>query len=429
MKVWMFVFNNCKYDARVLREAKTLAEDGHDVKIAAILDQDTEPAEERDGFRIIRVNRLPIDVSAAHNEGKHISPDNNTTAILFRLFYQPLRRRIHLAYFWAKNNLHGLLRIPLIVIYRSLSFFKYYRNSWELVRKEPADVYHCHDLDTLFLGYIAKRRHGGKLVYDVHELTTELAYIPHYEKPVWRVLEQFMIKRADAVIATGRYREEYLSKKYGIPSPTEILNCPLVSSEPYPDNSLRKELGLLDSSVPIILYAGGYSHGRGLQNLVRAVPYLTRGVVVLMGWGALEQKLRNMVREKGLERKVLFLKPVPPDKLVRYIASATLGVVIYQFTSLNNYYATPNKLYEYINAGLPVVSSNFPALKEIIEGYEFGKTFDPEEPQSIAAAINWILADEQRYTRMRKKALEAASTFTWEREAIKLRELYQGLSQ
>ena len=129
-----------------------------------------------------------------------------------------------------------------------------------------------------------------------------------------------------------------------------------------------------------------------------------------------------------MERRVYFTEPVAPDRVVYYSVSASVGVVIYLRTSLNNYYATPNKLYEYISAGLPVVSSNFPALSEIVEGYGLGGTFDPEEPKSIAAAINQVLADEQRYDTMRKNALEAATIFNWETESRKLLEIYGRLS-
>jgi len=302
----------------------------------------------------------------------------------------------------------------------------FYYRSWQAIKNEPADVYHSHDLNTLLLGWFSKRRSGGKLVYDAHELFAELAYVRGVEKLAFKPLEKRLIHRADAVIVPGEYRGKYLSEKYGIPVPTTVVNCPPLGGRRRQVGSLREKLEIEDT-MPIIIYTGGYSAGRGLENLVLSALYLDEGVIVFMGWGILEQKLREMVTKNGLWDKVLFTEPVPPEDLVEHIASASVGVAIYQFTSLNNYYASPNKLYEYMHAGLPVVSSDFPALKEIVEGYQLGRTFDPEVPEDIASSINDVLSDERKYDEMRKNALEAAKIFNWENESGKLLATYERL--
>jgi len=429
MKVWMFVYNNCRHDARVLKEAKTLAEAGHDVRIIAVLDKDIEPYEERNGFRILRVNTTLSRELSVSTEG--IPPSQwgrSMTAIGRNLLDYLFRRPLGYIYDWAKRRTSGPLRTLLVKIYGPVGFFKYYRRAWKIVKNSPGDIYHCHDLYTLPLGYRAKRRHGGNLVYDAHELTTELAYISRPKKMVWGVLERFLIRRADEVIATGTYRAEYLARKYKVVAPTVILNCPPLSAAETHNRALREKLGIEDDTVPVILYQGGFVGGRGLDKLVLAVAHLNRGALVLMGWGELEGELRSLVKKMGLERRVFFTEPVAPDQVVYYCMSASVGVVIYLRTSLNNYYATPNKLYEYIHAGLPVVSSDFAALREVVEGYGMGCTFDPEKPESIAAAINWVLDDEQRYDRMSENAGEASKIFNWENESTKLLEIYERLS-
>jgi glycosyltransferase involved in cell wall biosynthesis len=115
--------------------------------------------------------------------------------------------------------------------------------------------------------------------------------------------------------------------------------------------------------------------------------------------------------------------------VVGYISSAQVGVVPFLNVSLNHYYATPNKLWECMNAGLPIVSSNFPALKAIVEGYRLGCTYDPEYTRDLANAINYVLSDECRYEEMKKNALEAAKIFNWENESKKLLEVYRRLSK
>ncbi len=429
MKVWMFVYNSCRHDARVLKEAKTLAESGHDVQIVAVAGEGLSRVEERDGFRILRVDTSLPGERPTPAEGMPPSPRGRSTMgtgrkLLDYLFQRPLG----CIYAWARDRTSGLLRRLPSKVYRAFALLQYYRRARGIVKNKAGDIYHCHDLITLPLGYVAKRRQGGRLVYDAHELTTELAYISRPERMGWRVLERFLIRRADEVITTGTYRSEYLAKRYKIVAPTVILNCPPLPAAEAHNRALREKLGLTDDTVPIILYQGGFIRGRGLDKLVLAAAHLDRGVLVLMGWGDLEVELKGIVKKKGLERRVYFTEPVPPEQVVYYCMSASVGVVIYQNTGLNNYYATPNKLYEYIHAGLPVVSSDFPALSEIAEGYGLGGTFDPEEPKSIAAAINQVLADEQRYDTMRKNALEAATIFNWETESRKLLEIYGRLS-
>jgi glycosyltransferase involved in cell wall biosynthesis len=456
MKVCMFVLNNCKRDARVLKEAKTLTDAGHDVRIIAILDENTEPYEEKDGFRIIRVMRNPIHHrvlqamvkaesfaiglgpslldffrSASHRTEPASAPSpehNEQPSASAPPGDEPLIWR---AYFRVSRSLYWALRAASQPFYRPLSLLDYRRRSWQAIKDEPADVYHSHDLTTLPMGYIAKRRTGGKLVYDSHELFTELHYISRLERPIFRLLERRLIRRADAVITVNEFAAKELSKRYGIGLPGVVMNCPPIArqGDQQYNSSLRENLGL-DDAVPIIIHVGIFSRSRGSEQLVSATPFLNHGVVVFLGWGAGAEKgrLEELVRQKELEDRVLFVPPVAPEQVVGHISSAQVGVVLFRNVSLNHYYATPNKLWECMNAGLPVVSSNFPALKAIVEGYHLGKTCNPEDPEDIATAINWVLADKERYEEMKRNALKAAKIFNWENESMKLLQIYRRLS-
>jgi glycosyltransferase involved in cell wall biosynthesis len=159
---------------------------------------------------------------------------------------------------------------------------------------------------------------------------------------------------------------------------------------------------------------------------VRASRRLERGTTVLMGWGALEEELRRLIESEGLTESVLLTPPVPREEVIANAASATIGLIPYEPVGLNNTYTTPNKLFDYMAAGLPVVASRLPELVRFVEGGSMGATFEPGDPTALAAAINGLLEDGGRYEAMKGRALMMSRRYTWELEAPKLLAIYDG---
>jgi glycosyltransferase involved in cell wall biosynthesis len=207
-----------------------------------------------------------------------------------------------------------------------------------------------------------------------------------------------------------------------------VRNCPRTFGQ-RPDRKhspLRARAGV-PPGIPIVLYQGLYMPHRGLENLVRAASRFARARLVLMGWGPLLETLQGIVASEGLRDRVVFLEPVPMRELLAVTAGADLGVIPYRNVGLNNYYTSPNKLFEYVAAGVPVAASRFPELIRVVEGLELGRTFDPDDPASIAAAVDAILENPSERARVQDNALRAAARFTWEDEARTLLEVYQAL--
>lgn len=316
-----------------------------------------------------------------------------------------------------------------MTLHKPLMFLDYYWRAYRLCGREPANVYHAHDLNTLPVAAAAARSTGGKLVYDAHELYTEISTLSRRERRVWRRLERLLIGRADATISVCDSIAEELSKRYGVQRPTVVLNCP---SGPRPVSRrpelLRRAAGLRSEGAAVVLYQGGFVPHRGLPELVRASRWFDGATLVMMGWGRLEQELRRLVEEEELAGVVRFAPPVSQRELLTHSAGADVGVIPYQAVGLNNFYTTPNKLFEYMAAGLPIAASRFPELVRFVEGLEVGRTFDPTRPRDIAAAVNGILADDAARDAMRERALAAARTYCWEREAPRVVDLYAGLA-
>ena len=470
MKVCMLVYNNCKPGTRVLREAKTLTDAGYNVRIIALLDESTEPYEEKDGFRIIRITRDPIHhrafraISRAesfiiglilqlpgrayHRTGRKFTLSSSkleqpSTSILPGVEQpnksasanaEPLIRRVYFwgrqSYRWVKRCLRWVLRTAIRPLDRPFKYWDYCSRIWQAIRDEPADIYHSHDLKAMPAAYIAKWRSGGKLIYDSQELFSMPYYIPRVERPALRLLVRYLIRRADAVITVNEFVAAEMSGRYGIGLPVVVRNCPPLAKQGVEqcNSSLREQLGL-DDTVPIIVHVGVFSRSKGSEKLVSAAPFLNHGVIVFLGSSKEEVELKGFAARKGVRDKVLFAPPVEPEQVVGHIRSTQIGVIPFLNINLNHYYATPNKLWECMNAGLPIVASNFPALKAIVEGYRLGCTCDPEYPRDIANAINYVLADKGRYEEMRRNALKAAKIFNWETEMLKLLAVYQMLNE
>jgi len=381
-KVCMFVLHDITYDSRVKREAKTFSQAGYKVKILDFGDKRTSRSRNLNGIEVSRIRILT----------------------------------------------RGL---PKNTFFRGVKYLEYLWSACRQAVRERADVYHAHDLYPLVPAFLGARLRGAKVIYDSHELWTEQAGISKSVAKVWRKIERFLLPRVDAVLTVNEALAEVLHVEYGAKEkPVVVMNC-----QPHanPGRTLRLAEFLKNRGIQgkrIVLYQGALKPGRGLSQLVRAFEFLEDDIVlVLMGDGALKQELSVLVRRLGLDTRVWFHPPVPPDVLLTYTASADLGVVIYENTCRNNYLCLPNKLFEYLAAGIPIAMCNFPELRKLLRKYEIGREFDPSSPRSIASAIQFCLADPVRYEQMRVNTQKALLEYNWENEAAKLLEVYRSLDR
>ena len=448
----MFVFNPFIHDARVLKEAKILTEAGHDIRIIAFLTDEVVPYEERDGFRIYRVALDPIHrkimrlislparlatklIGPKHQQPAKSFVSTKSEGIAGSESKEKIPEKSPILYrssWWIYVILHRILVFLVNLLPNVyLSYLDYWYRSFRLVRKESADVYHAHDLNTLPVALLCSRLAKGQLVYDSHELWLDRnrpTQRSRLNAQIVRRIERFLVRRADAVITVSQSIANVLSGRYGIPQPTVVMNTP--DYHPVERCSLlRDEMGI-PQGHRIVLYVGRITFNRGIEELLQSLRYLNGCSLVLMGYRPdnYVADLKRFIESEGLTERVHFFGPVPFEEVPKYAASADIGVVLFRNVGLSYYYSSPNKLFECMAAGLPVVGSNFPDLKRYIEGYNFGVTCDPDNPRDIADAINYILSDECRYNQMRDNALEAAKVFNWQNESRKLLTLYEGLS-
>ncbi|MEC1714820.1 glycosyltransferase family 4 protein [Schinkia azotoformans] len=291
--------------------------------------------------------------------------------------------------------------------------------------KQKADVYHAHDFEMLPGAFVAAKLRKAKLVYDSHELWIEQRPdFPPLFKKVVMIIEGFLIKRVDEVITVNESIALELQKRYKLAKKPTILhnftNKTLVDEPKVPK---------LDSEKVVVLYHGGYMKDRGLEELIKSFEYVSGNVVLhLRGFGPIEEELRNIAKDLIKAGKVVFCPPVSMRELVTAAQSADIGIIPYKPTCLNNLYSFPNKLSEYLMAGLAVCASDIPEIARLNQQVHFGALFDPFNPESIAAAINELASDKVQLLACRENALKwSLSEGNWEEESKKLDDLYNRL--
>ena len=180
----------------------------------------------------------------------------------------------------------------------------------------------------------------------------------------------------------------------------------------------------------LLIYVGGITFNRGLEELIISLDSLPDCYLVCMGYGTepFKQRLLDLASDTGVKDRFFFFGPVPTNEVVCFAAGADLGVAPIANACMSYYYCSPNKLFEYMNAGLPVIASNFPELEKVVLGHEIGLTFDPADPDDIARAARKILDNPALAARMRQNALNASGHYNWGNEARKLIGIYERLA-
>lgn len=519
-RIGMFVFNNCKNDARVLKEAGSLTRAGYDVEIIAMLDKQTIPLEERDGFVIRRLKLNPIHLRIIRFFGnpfrrifgflipdqKEVEVVEESTGGIMAWFRRGLEKRdetfkkvlsnrlkielpeerlLHkdnikvmrmkagrsfftaigftlLAILYAPFRL--ILMLPQLtytiitkIIFRVLPrivrvliqyplkrillpFHKYftYHNFYQLAVRHcssnPRDVYHCHDLNTLKVGMTLKQKLGTYLVYDSHELyrhKNRLKPAGAFKKWYLARLERKGARMSDAIITVGYCISEWLAEEYKVKEPYVIYNAPAPQShfERDPEKDLRKALQIPAEDF-LLVYSGAITFNRGLEQVLEAAAHVPDLQMVLMGYGsdAYKEKLQKIIDKGNAGDCIRFFGPVPHQDVSQYLSSADCGIAPIINICLSYYFCAPNKLFEFVHAGLPVLASNFPEMSRVVEEYDLGFTFDPEDPENIQEVIRKMMASPEKRAHFKGNTQAAADNYNWAMEEAKLVELYQKLA-
>jgi glycosyltransferase involved in cell wall biosynthesis len=286
-------------------------------------------------------------------------------------------------------------------------------------------IVQCCGMELLAVAWAGARATGSRLLYDAREIGPEAMVYQGLPAAARRLMDHYegaFCRRADAIIDVEPARAAYLGRRHRVPVPAIVGNYPnLIPAGST--NLLRERLGLAPSTR-IILYTGVIRRDRGLLEAIAALREVADAVLVVVGYGPDTERLADARRALGVADRVFVLPAVPPGELPRMCQGADVGLITLKNVCLNNYYAAPGKLYDYLMAGLPVLVSDFPGLRTIAERGA-GVAVDPENPAQIARALNRILADDALRRMMGQRARELAETeYNWDRASRVLLEVY-----
>jgi len=311
-------------------------------------------------------------------------------------------------------------------------YFEMIRKTRKTLHALPApDVFHAHDLDALIAVAAFAKAREIPLIYDSHELHTEVHSLQNrpFTKAIWKFLEKKYIRNADRIITVSDGIAELLQQRYileSTPSVVRNFTNPPEESSTNPNGDALTEAITLPNTEYISLYQGMLQPGRGVELMIEAVAALPEWSLVICGDGMLRQQLEDLTRQHGCVDRVLFTGMISRSQINTITKSCTLGFLLTEPLGLSHYYSLPNKLTEYIQAGLPILATGLPEIRRIVNNYSVGITIPPEElsAESVAERMKEFGDNPGAFGKGLKKA---AGELNWDAEKQRLLDVYAEL--
>jgi glycosyltransferase involved in cell wall biosynthesis len=328
----------------------------------------------------------------------------------------------------AATALRRRLRDALTPAHRFLQGIRYARIAGAAAAAMKPVAYQCHDLNSILAGFRARQIHPAPLIYDAHELWPHRNRVDARRRKTWVMerADRYFSRRVDAVITVNESIAKHMEKRYGLDHVIVLRNIPALAARDAPP-----PFGVLDDFPhPRLVYVGGIQTNRGIEQVIDALRIMPGVAFFAVGPGheSYRDSLKERAVEAGVGDRVRFVDRVPITAVVNTVAQGDLGMCLFQASHLSYYWTLPNKFFEYIHAGVPVVASDFPETRHLVDTYDLGAVCDPGDPADIAAKVNDLLSRPKDLERMRENAAKAALELNWERESEILLSVYRRLA-
>jgi len=282
----------------------------------------------------------------------------------------------------------------------------------------------ANDLDTLLPNFLVHKLKRIPLVYDSHELFTETPEVIHrpFVKGVWERIERWIFPKLKDVFTVSESIAAIFRDKYKV-NVRVVRNVPITKICSHKKS--REELHLPADKKILILQGSGINIQRGAEELIHAMTKLNGFLLLVIGDGDVIATLKTMVKTFALEKSVWFYPRLPVNELYQFTRNADLGLTLDKNTNLNYRYSLPNKLFDYIHAGIPVLASSLTEVRKIVEKYNIGRVLNNHEPEYLAEQIILALSDGDQVSEWKENCKFAALELCWEKEEEIISAVYQ----
>ncbi len=308
------------------------------------------------------------------------------------------------------------VRLSIIAEQGKIMYFHYWVKLFFFLLFRPTDAFCAIDLDTIMPVYYASKIRGKKRVYDAHEIFTDLKEVisrPAVHK-MWLWIARHTVPNFPVGYTIGECYAEDFKKRYGV-------NYGVVRNA-----TILKPVVLPEKKERYILYQGAVNVGRCFEQLIPAMKWVDARLIVC-GAGNFYTEARELTSASGLDDKITFHGYVPPAELTAFTINAWVGITLFEDTSLSNRLSLANRFFDYMHYGVPQLCIKYPEYERINAQFEIASLIENPTPESIAAALNELLHNDEYYNRLQQNCLNAREKYCWQEEAKTLVKTYDQL--
>lgn len=288
------------------------------------------------------------------------------------------------------------------------------------------DILLANDLDTLSANFLISKLFNTKLVYDSHELFTEVPELisrPKVQK-IWLVIEKFIFPKLKNVYTVNSEIAKIYCDKYNVPVKVIRNIAPKLTHKKI-DKALSEKIK--ETNKMLILQGSGINIDRGAEEAVMMMKHLENTILFIIGGGDIFEKIKKLVEKFNLKNKVFIKDKVSYNKLMEYTKIADLGLSLDKGTNLNYELSLPNKVFDYIQAQIPLLVSNRKIIADLVTKNNIGLVTQTHDPKELAKTVKTMLSNEDKLAAWKENLSKIAEIYTWEAESKKLIDIFNNL--